>query len=301
MPSTIYSLAPLTINSTTIAVQVTGFSPGIVEAASKHTGDLYPSLDLVSGSSARVTFSAFAKDAYDLIGLGILSATTFTLYLSKFAALIKSAGADHLRLYLNTSCTAAVQITGLSVNQDGVWMAECEAAILSNGGSTAPYLLGTASLPALTAQPVRHTLGPAVINGTGIPGVTGSSIQLGQMFESRRFDGDLYPRIAWQAGGEPRLQIDHGDPYAVLNALGLLGASVSASTVVYGRLYNATTGVSSSTNGLSFTIGSGRIFPRDVSASQGQVATGGIDIVALSSTSTHPIVVATNAAVPDAV
>jgi hypothetical protein len=300
MASTIYTLAPLTINAATLPVMITGFSPGIVEEASKHTGDYYPSLNVVSGAAPRVTFSTFAKDAYSLIGLGVLNATTFDLYLAKFSALIKSTGSDHAKLTLNASCTAAVQITGLSVSQDGVWMAECEALLLSNTGNIHPWQIATGSLPAVTAQPTRHTIGPVLLNNTGLPGVTGVSISLNNTLESRRSDGDLYPRVAWQAGGEPRIQVDHGDPQALLTAAGLLGASISASTVVYGRLYNATTGVSSSANGLSFTVASGRAHQRDISASQGQIATGGIEIVGLSTSATHPIAVSVAAAVPDA-
>jgi hypothetical protein len=302
MASTIYSLAPLTINSTTIAVEVTGFSPGIAEAASKHTGDLYPSLDLLSGAAPRVTFRTFAKDAYSLIGLGILQATTFDLYLAKYSSttLTKSTGSDHYKLALTASCTAAVQITGLSVSQDGVWMADCEAALLSVDGVSHPITPATGSLPVLTAQPTRHTLGPCVINGSGIPGATGVSIALNQALEVRRSDGDLYPRVAAQFGGEPRITVEHGDPVGVLSALGLLGANATGNAVVYGRLYNATTGVSSSTNGLSFTVASGRIHPKDASAGQNQVATGALEIVGLSTSATHPIAVSVTASVPDA-
>ncbi len=297
----ISSLGPITINSTTIGTLGWTFSPDIAQAAQSHSGLPYPTSVAVSGGSPKVRFRCYYQDIHSLVGLTILSATTFNVYLSAYTTLIRDASSIHLKMALTASCTAAIQILSAQTNQDGILIAEVEATLLAAASVTHPFTITTNNaLPALTAEPIKHTLGPFVLDATGIPGVSSASLALSPTLQVSRSDGDLYPRLAAQTQGEPMVTIGHTDPRAVLNALGLLGATAATSFVQYFRRFDATTGVAGATNGVSFTCTAARVTPADLGADQGGVATQGFSCHCLSTSTSHPITVSLAASVPDA-
>lgn len=300
MVAKINSTGPITIASTTIATLGWSFSPDIVRAVQMHSGLPYPTAEVISGSNPRVTFRCFFQDIYALTGLTILSATTFSVYMSVYASLIRDAASNHLRLALSSSCTAAIQITGVSTDQDGVLIADVEAVLLANTSTAHPFTITTNNaMPALTAEPIKHTLGPLVVDAAGIPAVQSASLSLSPNLQVSRSDGDLYPRVAAQTQGNPVLTIGHKDPKALLATLGLDGLA-STSVVQYFRRFDATTGVAGASNGVSFTIASARLSPTELQTEPGAIASQGIQITAMSSSTTHPVVVSTSATVPAA-
>jgi hypothetical protein len=299
MAASVLSMGPITIGSTTIAARQTTIDPAIASSLQMHSGLQYPALQVVPGANPRVTFTCYFQDIFALTGLTILSATTFTVYQSLYASFIRSASAVHTAFALASACTAAVQILSVRTEQDGTLMADCEAVLLSSDGTTNPIAITTNnSLPALSAAAIMHTLGPCVINGTGIPGVMSAGLDLNPTLEVKRSDGDLYPRIAGQLQGQPKLTVGHGDPKGVLAALSILGASLSSSCIQYFRRYDATTGVAGSSNGVSFTIASGRAQPVAIMNEQGKISSTGIEVSGLSTSTTHPVVTSTSATVP---
>ena len=305
MPSNDNSLAPLTIGATTIALLGMSFSRDILASPQFHSGLPYATHIVVPGANPRVTFRCYFQDIYAIAGLTIYKATTFSAYLSKYTDLIRDASSVHARLALASSAVAAVQILSVSVDQDGVLIAECEAVLLSSDGITHPWVYtSNNALPALSAEPVKHTLGPAVLtdtdgNATALPGVTDVNLSLNPSLIVTRSDGDLYPRVASQVQGAPRLAIGHKDPRTLLAELGLLGANQSATAVQYFRRFDATTGVAGASNGISFTM-SGRAHPGTIQAEQGALARDAIEVIPTSSTTSHPVTVSTSATVPAA-
>lgn len=300
MVAKINSTGPITIASTTIATLGWSLSPEIAKAAQMHSGLPYPTAEVISGGSPRVNFKAYFQDIHALTGLTILSATTFNVYLSAYTSLIRDASSIHLKLALATSCVAAIQITGVSTDQDGILIADVEAVLLANDSTTHPFAITTNNaLPALTAEPVKHTLGPLVVDSTGIPGVQSASLGLAPNLQVSRSDGDLYPRVAAQTQGQPVLNVGHKDPRQLASTIGLVGLT-SSSVVQYFRRYDATTGLAGASNGVSFTIGSARITPMDWQTEPGAIASQGLEIRAMSSSTTHPVVVSTSASVPAA-
>lgn len=305
MSASILSMGPLTIGSTTIGTRITGLDPAIVEALQLHSGLPYPTANLVSGANPKFTFECYFQDIVALIpgSFTILSATTFSLYMSLYSSYTRDATSVHTKIALQTSptCYAAVQMLSTRVAQDGTLMAECQAEIL--GGDSTTYPLVTTSnntLPALSAEPIKHTLGPCVINSTGVPGVMDAAFNLNPTNETKRSDGDLYPKVTAQLQGQPRLILSHGDPKGVLAALGLLGTNVTANVVQYFRRYDGTTGVAGAANGISLTIASGRAIPVVISNEQGRISTTGIEVSALSSSTTYPVAISLTATVPAA-
>jgi hypothetical protein len=301
MTASIWSLAPITIGSTTIGVMSYTLPQAVLAQLSQHSGNEYPTLIAVPGSNPRLRFRAHLHDALNLIGLTVLSATTCSAYLAKFESFARSSNSVHMKLALSTSCTAAVQIDSIGVDQDGIAFAECSAVYLSNDGAAHPLTLTTSNaLPALSAAAVVHTLGPSVLNGSGIPAVASVSGDLNQELVAQRSDGDKYPRIAARMGGQPRLTIPHKDPVAVLAALGLDGANVTSNFVQYFRRFDATTGVVGASSGISITIASGRAHPTQIEAEHGAIAGQAIEVIGLSATSTHPFALSLSATVPAA-
>jgi hypothetical protein len=179
-------------------------------------------------------------------------------------------------------------------------MAEVEVFPLSADGTTPPLAYTTTNaLPTLASQPTKHTLGPVTINGTTLPGVGGLQVDLGQQLLAERADGCLYPIVAARVGGQPKITIPHRDPFTLLSTLGLTGVNLASNLVAYARPYDDTTNVvTTAATAISFTIASGRAKPVELTAEQGAVATLGIEVAGLSSSSTHPIAVASNATAP---
>lgn len=300
MPAIVYSLAPAKLNSTVVPVERVGFSPGVIANPHQHSGNEYPTLVAIPGATPRITLTIPFRAAYDVLGLGISALTGFEVYLAKFGSLTRLATSTHTKWALTTDCTAAAIITGASVNQDGLLMAEVEVYPLSNNGTTHPLTrTDNNAMPTLSAQPTLHTSGPLSINGTVIPGVASYGIDLGQRLEVQRTDGALYPLLAVRVDAAPKLTATHADPVTMINALGsLLGANISSNVVAYFRQL-ATSGITDTgATAVSITVASGRVLPLEVTSAQGQVATMGLEVHGLSSSATHPFAMSVSATAP---
>jgi hypothetical protein len=299
MPATVYSMAPCKINSTVVPVERIGFSAGILANTHQHSGNEYPTLTAIPGATPRMTLTMPFRAAYDLLGLGITVLTAFELMLAKFGAMTRLATSTHTKWALSASCSAAAMITGASVNQDGLLMAEVEVYPLSNNGTTHPLTrTDNNAMLALASQPVLHTIGPMSINGTVYPGLMTAGLELGQRLEVQRTDGALYPILAVRVDATPRITATHADPVAVHGILGLTGVNLTSNLVAYFRQLDTAGLVSTGADAVSVTVASGRVLPLEVSTSQGQVATIGIEVTGLSSTATHPFAMSVSATAP---
>lgn len=301
MPATVYSLAPARLGSTVIPVERIGVSAGVIANPHQHSGNEYPTLVAIPGATPRITLTSPWRAAYDVLGLGMNVLSTMDVYLAKFASLTRASGSVHTKWGLTASCSAAAIITGASVNQDGLLMAEIEIYPLSNNGTTHPLTrTDNNAMPSLASQPILHTLGPASINGTVIPGLTSAGLELGQRLDVQRTDGALYPLLAVRIDAAPRLSATHADPVSLYAQLGsMLGADITSNFVAYFRQHNATTGViDTGSSAVSITVAAGRILPLEVIDAQGQVATLGIDVHGLSSGAAHPFAVSVSATAP---
>jgi hypothetical protein len=303
MPSNIiYSLSPIKINSTVLAVENIGLPQDVAGTMHQHSGNEFPTLNAIYGANPKLTFRTPFAGAYALFGLSALACTTVEVYLAKFSSLVRAGTTSHPKLALAASASAYGHITGWSVNQDGILMADCELFYLSADGTTHPISAPSLNqtLPSLASQPLLHTLGPVSFNGTVYGGLNQAACQLGQQVTVQRSDGCLYPYLAARTGAQPKLTGDHLDPIALLASavLGYVGTNITANVVQYYRAYDSTTGLNSGSNCVSVTIASGRVNPTAMEASQGAVAKTGFEVNGLSSSSTNPLVIATNASAP---
>ncbi len=294
----IYSLAPLKLNATVLAIANLQLTPEVAADAFRHSGNEFASVMVAPGAAPRIRFKTPFLAAYNLIGLKTIKCTTVEVYLAKFVDAIRSASAVHRKYALAASATGFAYITGASVAQQGVLMADVEVILLSADGTTHPLAVtDNNALPTLASEPALHTLGPVTLNGTAIGGTSDCSVDLSQQMEVRSSDGDIYPRVCAYLGGSPSLSLGHDDPVTLLTTVGLVGLNVTANVVQYFRNYDTTTGLTAST-GLSLTIASGRVIPESQDADNLAVAKTGMRVLPLSSTTTHPMVIATGATVP---
>ena len=301
MTALIHSLAPAKIGTTVVPIKSFSLSPAIMTALDHHSGNEYATMVKTSGADPRIRLTMPFQPAFDLIGFTVYKATAFEIYMALFTDYARQAGAVHTKYALAASATAAIQMIGVSVDQDGDLMAEVEVIPLATDSTTHPLLKSNSnSLPTLAAQPTLHTLGPLSVNGTVYPGLSSAGVDLGQAMDAKRHDGDLYPRIAARLGGSPRMFGDHADGSTFAGLTTLLGLNITANLIQYFRRYDAVTGVCSDAvaTAVSFTMASSRLQPTDLSVSHLQVSRIGYEAFGLSSTTTHPIAVSVAATVP---
>jgi len=294
----IYSSAPITMNATTLAVSNLQLPHEVAVDGFRHSGNEFASVLAVSGAAPRVRFSTPFAAAYTLIGLKALKLTTCNIYLSKFSDGLKLATSTHRKWALTSSCTALACIRGASVSNRGLLMADVEIVFLSNDGQAHPLTASDANaLPTLGSEPALHTLGPATINGTTTGGYLSCSLDLGAEITVALSDGDRFPRVAAYVGGTPIISCEHTDPVTLSTVTGLTGVALSSNFVQYFRTYDTSTHLSG-TDGLSLTVASGRVVLDTIGSDNLAVATGSLRVLPLSTSTTHPIVVASGATVP---
>lgn len=304
MSAVLSSLAPVTLTksggvATTIPTEHIGVPLGIIQSLHNHSGNVYPTLVVVPGADRRVTLSVPMKIALDTFGLGLVKLTAFAAFFARFEDFNREDTAVHMALELNTACVAAAQISGWTVNVDGILMATVEIVPMSTTGQLDPLKISNdVDLPTLPGSPALHTLGPVKINGTVVPGLSGHSGSIGSNIAVQRTDGDLYARVCARIEAKPTMSLAHQDPVTILNSLTLMGVVITE-VVVYAKAYDPATGVASQAGSISFTIVSGRIQPAGPDASQGGVASTGIEVLGISDDgATNPIAVNTNVTAP---
>jgi hypothetical protein len=294
----IRSLAPLRINSTVLPIADLQVSPDIASEAFRHSGNEFPSALTQPGAAPRLRWKTPAKTAIDLIGLKALKATVLDIHFAKFVDAIRSASSVHTKIALATNCLASVFIRRFAVQDRGVAWADCEAILLSNDGMTHPMAAPTSvALPTLASQPSLHTLGTTELNGNIYGGAKGFSCDLNPDMmvglDGSPGDGLLYPMAATYRGGSPIIEVDHADPVGLMAALSQIGVAIGVSTFKqWLRDYDSTNHVALTT-GVSLTVASGRANPVEYAADSGRQTRGGLRIEALSTGTSHPVVVAT--------
>lgn len=292
--ATIYGMSPININSTVLPIDNLTLPAGVMSKAIMHSGNEYPSLSATPGATPRATFKTPFAGAYTLFGLTAFAVTAFDVYFALFSSFIRASGAVHPKMSLASSAQCYAQIMGWSCAQDGLLMADVELTYLAPDSVTYPVAaVTTAALPQLAAQPQLHTLGPLLINGTAIAGLDRSSGTMNHTAFIPRTDGDLYPKIAAKLQSAPRLSMDHGDPLAVLAALGgspggYIGAAITGTVVQYFRAYSLSTGLVSASPAVSITVASGRVNVGQTGASQGSMAKKSLQVECLQMSPTSP-------------
>jgi hypothetical protein len=297
MTLSLSTMAPTNLNGTVLATTDLTLSPNVAETMFKHSDNQYASVISVTGATPVVSFSTPLKPAYDLIGLTILKLTAFDHYLAKFTDYAKDATSTHVKYALDVGATAIAAITGINASQGGIAMAQVTVMLLSSTNGMTHPLVRTANnaLPNVASEPALHTVGPISINGTRIDGTRSISGTLGQAIQTPAHDGELYPRNGSFLMADPVFTVQHEDPRTLAETLTLIGVNASSNIVMYFRAFS---GNVAAATGISFTVANGRAMPDTINTSQGQIATGGMRVIATSANDTHPWAVNTGATLP---
>ena len=291
----IHGMSPITLGATVFAADEITPDPGVNLELFRHSGNPYGSQALRLGAAPSVRFRTPFLDVYNALGLRSTKLTAFSFTFRKFSDYLTAAGSVHPTFSLAASATAAARIVGASVSQKGLLMADIEVTPLSADGMTSPLSQANAALPTLAAEPTLHTLGPVVVNGTKINGVVNSGFDLGINLIGEPNDGETYTRTVIETEAEPTLNFEHNDPVTLLTSLGLVGVAAATNIDFYFR--DLAAGMASTT-GLRLRCASGVLVPGAFQMRRGAVLSQGASMKPLSTTTTHPIVVATAQTIP---
>ena len=303
------SLGPLKINTTVLPIVSGSLALGTVQEPSEHSGQLFPTLQLIRGQIPQLTAQIPFRAAYDLIGFTALDVTACEIYYARYtdaddagAQGIKSTGTDHTYFDLATDAGALAVITGVSVAQDGLLLADIQVTFRAPDATTHPLVKNTdGTLPTLSTQPVIHTMGPVQLQGTVYDGIQDWSLDLAQVVEPVRTDGDLYPTTVLYRGGTPSFSVTTNNIQDTLANLDLIGET-AASSIFYARQHDTTTGiVVGGATAISMTVARGVITYDTVDAAQQDLASAPLTITpvaAPATADTHPVVVSTGATAP---
>lgn len=288
-------------SSTVLAVEGMSFDPAIARTLFGHSANKYPSCLHKPGAAPRIKFRTPFLAAYNLFGLSAVKLTAFAFYLAKFVDHVRDSASTHTKYSLATSpaaATAALRITGASVDANGILMAEIDVVPLAADATTHPLIATLSSaLPTLSAEPELHTLGPFVLNGATLLGITNQGIDLGGDFLGSVSDGDEFVRNVAEVHSAPTMKAGHSDPFTLLASLGLMGAKITSNAIAYFRAIDESSGEKLDT-GISITVAAGCVDPETVTFNYGDMAQAGLSVCGLSSSTTHPFIVATSVSMP---
>lgn len=300
------SLSPVALtkkggSASVLAIDEISFSPAIARTLIGHSGNRFPSLVQVPGAAPRMRFRTPFLDAYNLFGFQPVPLTAFAFFFAKFADYIRDPTAVHTKYGLaggGSPAVAAARIVGWSTGRGGLLMADIDVVPFSGDGMTHPIAETTGqALPTLADEPTIHTIGPFVIDGTRINGLSNHSGDLGGEFMGTPTDGDLFLRNAAFIESSPTLSGQHDDPFTLLSSLGLMGAGIETAAVAYFRDIDPDSGESLAT-GLSISVAQGVVHPTDVAMRRGDYNKSGFNVAGLSPDDTHPFAVTTDVAIP---
>ncbi len=286
MPAKLYSMGAVFLASTGLPATNMQYAPNVGGQSFRHDDREFASIHTITASSPMFTFQTPIKNALDEIGTRVTKFTDIDIYLAAYTDAVKDATAK--KYTLATSASAFAVITGFSVSQGGICMADVSLALLSADGTTNPLAAPTdEAIPAIT-PPLLHTIGPFTKNGAAISGLASVSASLNQRWTAHSFDGDLYPQIGRYDGGAPVMSFTPADPVAVLGS-NYIGEAITSTTTLELLAMDATTQVPTETGKITVTIADGRIVPQSVGTTVGEIAQGGWDVIGLSdSAAVHP-------------
>lgn len=282
------SLGAVVLGGTALPTQNLQYSPNTSGQKLRHDDREFSSIQTTLGSAPSITFQTNLKNALDVIGLRIQKFVAWDFYLAKFTDGIHDANADKYSQAVGAEAYAIVN--GFSAAQGGIVFANVTVFFLSSDGDTDPLVKGSSAIPAIT-EPLIHTLGEVTINNVATDGVQSVEASLNQRWNPTFADGKLYSQIGTYDGGEPIFSVNHADPVEILGT-DFVGVEINDLTKIVLNAVDAVLQVPTVTGAITFTVGDGRIMPRQVQASIGSIATIGYDIIGLSNAAqVHPWVI----------
>ena len=280
------NMAPMRIGTTTIPVESVTLDTGEMREEVRMSGLPFAGGLIVPQRMHQLRFRTFFKAAYDLVdGFKLKEFTVLEWYMRNYVNSL--AGANGTQWKLKAGAVAVVEITGLSEGPGGVIMADMVAYLLSGGALDAldDIVEEAVNQTVLTvgAEPVYHVRGPVTIDGEGIDGVVGFSLDTGnRIMGNVPTDGRTYPESLIYDGGSRTISLQVQGIRAFLTKLKWSGSAMNVgggtgavgSVIAYLREIDRK-GIAKDT-GASITVGKGRVVAASAEQSVGSVDTGNI-------------------------
>lgn len=192
--------------------QTVSHTNNIEKYIGRNSGGASPEEVVVVSAEPTATVATF--DIAGFVGIfgvagAAVSSGTVTLPFRKRANGSTYAGAtSHFTM---TGANAFGYPTSFTATQDSAATATAEIKFLSSDGKTNPLSSATGATLGAQAYNVSYTLGPAGVNGTQIPEVTGITVNPGRIVQVKRFNGFPYATTCEVVTIDPTIEITFAD------------------------------------------------------------------------------------------
>jgi hypothetical protein len=249
------------LNASTLhQIKRTSFNPGIEHQPLRQTGALDPTQIVVKGGEPRATF-----ESMDLAGVLTAISPTAGLFINNATITIPwnrranggtfAGGSNNFTL---NALYGLCILKGISASQgDEGAVAEIECAFLSSDGLIVPVTAQVNQALAAQAYGTAYAMGPMYIDSSQLTQVESIKVDPGINLVTKRFDGSVYPTLAFIQERNPTIDITF-ENFDALNTQGPLFASMTTGAAYFRKKLDGGTFVTDVTTGhvkLSFGTG----------------------------------------------
>jgi hypothetical protein len=249
------------------------FDPGISDQDFLADGISDPvALAMFQGNPTERFSTLDVARALTVLGLGGYAATAAVdFYLRLCSDLgLRTAGAVNLKI---SQYRGLIVPTDISASQGGAAKINFNA-IGEYNGTNAPYSIAVNQAVPTTIAPCLFTLGPVILNGTAIGGVSSMRMALNYQVGSVAADGEVWPSKVWIQSRRPIITI-RTTQASLINTFGTVGAAITASYVTIYLRQMSPDGIiyaNNTSNHIKFVIPAGKINVGPVSANGNDAA-----------------------------
>ncbi len=296
--SHIADLAPLsmTIDASTSVVPVgeASVSPDLGTVLYRH-GLSYARSALFPGGTVGVSVPMPVGVALDLLGLEFKLFAAAKVFLQTYAASARQAGANNRSL---TMGAGIAYITRILLRKNAIATAMVNLLPFSADGDAAPVTPeASQTIPALSAEPTLHTIGPVrLAAATLFPGVNSVEVDLAPRVTPLRHGDHRYPIDATFAGGDPVATIGCDALLAMIDAYAL-GTAATDTLDIYARAGDYASG-DLSANGMHLAGTRAVVSPQPVTLPLDGHGSQGAQVRMLATDNVHPLAYTPDTVIP---
>ena len=261
----------------------------------RDSGDVDPALTAVMKAEPRATIASM-----DIPGListfGVTAGATVTAGTVSLPFQKRADGstfAGILSHFTVTGANAYGFVSQFSATQDGNATGTAEIGFKSTTGLASPLTSATGQTLSASTYDSAYTLGPAKIDGTQVPEITGITVTTGLTVEAKYFDGSAFPKKYAITSRDPVIELTVAD-FDSIDTYGPLSITNNSQDVVayFRKLSDGSTRVADATaEHVAFTLSNGIITVEEYSAQDQSDGSATIKITgkALAASSTSAI------------
>jgi hypothetical protein len=230
-------------------VKKTSFKGNVQAQSLRVSGGVDPSAMYVVSGEPRATFETM-DIAGAIVGLSIQSglnvaAGTLTIPWNRRANGGTFAGGANNFTLTGANGLAVINSIGASQGDEGA-VAEIELCFLSTDGLTSPIAANVNQTLASQAYNAAYAMGPFYLNGSQLSQVVSVKVNTGIKLTLKRYDGSVYPTIAFIETRDPTIDITFENADAI-SAQGPLFSAMTSAAVYFRKKSDGGTFVADAT------------------------------------------------------